>query len=105
MQNKLFYFSNLDCLSWIGQQELSRHYITYQGSLTTAPYFESVTWIIYRTPIYVSRQQVAVFRNLQACEKDEKKKIVNNYRAIQKPMEAPDIRFIRNVNQKLRSKL
>lgn len=64
-----------------------------------------LVWIIYRTPIYVSKQQVAVFRNLQACEKDEKKKIVNNYRAIQKPNENPDIRFVRNVNQKLRSKL
>lgn len=47
-----------DCLSWIGLQELSKHYYTYKGSLTTAPYFESVTWIIYRTPIYVSRGQV-----------------------------------------------
>lgn len=48
-----------DCLSWIGLQELSKHYYTYKGSLTTAPYFESVTWIIYRTPIYVSRGQVS----------------------------------------------
>lgn len=47
-----------DCLSWIGLQELSKHYYTYKGSLITAPYFESVTWIIYRTPIYVSKQQV-----------------------------------------------
>jgi len=50
----------LDCLSWIGLQELSKHYYTYKGSLTTAPYFESVTWIIYRTPIYVSRGQVSL---------------------------------------------
>lgn len=49
---------SIDCLSWIGLQELSKHYYTYKGSLTTAPYFESVTWIIYRTPIYVSKKQV-----------------------------------------------
>lgn len=48
----------VDCLSWIGLQELSQHYYSYKGSLTTAPYFESVTWIIYRTPIFISREQV-----------------------------------------------
>lgn len=56
--NLVFLFTLVDCLSWIGLQELSKHYYTYKGSLTTAPYFESVTWIIYRTPIYVSRGQV-----------------------------------------------
>lgn len=57
--NLLLIFQFADCLSWIGLQELSKHYYTYKGSLTTAPYFESVTWIIYRTPIYVSRGQVS----------------------------------------------
>lgn len=93
-----------DCLSWIGLQELSKHYYTYRGSLTTAPYFESVTWIIYRTPIYVSKQQIAVFRSLQSCPKDDSKRIVNNYRPIQKPVQEPKIIFARNV-AKLKSKL
>ncbi|ALC48701.1 CG11284 [Drosophila busckii] len=89
-----------DCLSWIGLQELSKHYYTYKGSLTTAPYFESVTWIIYRTPIYVSRGQVGVFRNLQSCPKDESKKITSNYREIQRPHKDPEIFFARNTNTK-----
>ncbi|XP_037919860.1 carbonic anhydrase 2 [Hermetia illucens] len=86
-----------DCLSWIGLQELSKHYYTYKGSLTTAPYFESVTWIIYRTPIYVSKGQVATFRNLQSCPKDANKKIVNNFREIQVPPTKPEVIFARNV--------
>lgn len=89
-----------DCLSWIGLQELSKHYYTYKGSLTTAPYFESVTWIIYRTPIYVSKGQVQVFRDLQSCPKDESKKIVNNYREIQQPHKDPEIYFARNAKPK-----
>ncbi|XP_055390151.1 carbonic anhydrase 2 [Condylostylus longicornis] len=89
-----------DCLSWIGLQELSKHYYTYKGSLTTAPYFESVTWIIYRTPIYVSKGQVASFRNLQSCPRDENKRIVNNYREIQKPTKQPEVIFARNIVKK-----
>lgn len=70
----IFLFSTcLDCLSWIGLQELSKHYYTYKGSLTTAPYFESVTWIIYRTPIYVSRGQVR-----DACASGHAKKAFIN---------------------------
>lgn len=88
-----------DCLSWIGLQELSKHYYTYRGSLTTAPYFESVTWIIYRSPIYVSARQVAEFRNMQYCPVDDNKKIVNNYRPIQEPTQSPEIVFVRNVAQ------
>lgn len=76
------------------QQDLSRHYYTYKGSLTTPPYYESVTWIVYRNPIYVSRQQVAIFRELMGNEKDIR--IVNNYRAVQVPKKTPAITFVRS---------
>lgn len=76
------------------QQDLSRHYYTYKGSLTTPPYFESVTWIVYRNPVYVSRRQVAIFRDLNGSESG--KKIVNNYRAVQVPKKAPAISFVRS---------
>lgn len=76
------------------KQDLSRHYYTYKGSLTTAPYFESVTWIVYRTPIYVSQKQVAIFRELIGSEKQ--KKIVNNYRPVQVPKKTPNITFVRS---------
>lgn len=55
---KIFIIPFPDCLQWLSMQELDKHYFTYRGSLTTAPYNECVTWIIYRTPIFVSKQQV-----------------------------------------------
>lgn len=54
--------------------------------------------------IRLIRLQIAVFRSLQSCPKDEKKRIVNNYRPIQKPVSEPKITFARNV-AKLKSKL
>uniref|UniRef100_A0A1Q3FKL8 Putative carbonic anhydrase n=1 Tax=Culex tarsalis TaxID=7177 RepID=A0A1Q3FKL8_CULTA len=93
-----------DCLAWMGLQDLSRHYYTYQGSLTTPPFYESVTWIVYKTPVYVSRAQCAAFRELQSCPKDSNKKIVNNYRAVQVPKVSPEVVFVRN-SGRLRSKL
>ncbi len=88
-----------DCLAFLKLQELGKHYYTYQGSLTTPPYFESVTWIVYRTPIYVSMRQVAVFRNLLDADG---KQILYNYRDVQEPKVKPRIIFSRNV---LKSKL
>lgn len=89
-----------DCLSFLRLQEISKHYYSYKGSLTTPPFYESVTWIVYRTPIYVSEKQIAVFRSLR-CQ-DGTKCIVNNYRDIQQPKQQPKIIFTRNV---LKSKL
>ncbi|KAF7286221.1 carbonic anhydrase 3 [Rhynchophorus ferrugineus] len=73
-----------DCLNWIKEEAQCKGYYTYQGSLTTEPYLESVTWILYPTPIHVSRQQVAYFRELKStvCERVN---IVNNVRPIQSP--------------------
>lgn len=76
------------------QQDLTRHYYTYRGSLTTPPYAESVTWIVYRNPVYVSRRQVAIFRGLST--NDPNKKMMNNYREIQVPSKPPAITFVRN---------
>lgn len=90
-----------DCLTFLQNQELRKHYFTYKGSLTTPPFYESVTWIVYRTPIYVSEHQVAVFRTLLGS--DGKKCIVNNYRDVQQPKIVPEISFCRNC--KLKSKL
>jgi len=73
-----------DCLTWIKEGAQCKGYYTYQGSLTTEPYTESVTWIIYPTPIHVSRKQVSEFRNMKStpCEQHN---IVRNVRPVQTP--------------------
>ncbi|KAH6925319.1 hypothetical protein HPB50_003515 [Hyalomma asiaticum] len=43
-------------------------YWTYEGSLTTAPWYENVTWIVYQQPIEVSREQLETFRKLMSCD-------------------------------------
>lgn len=34
------------------------NYVTYKGSLTTPPYTECVTWIIYEKPVHIGTEQV-----------------------------------------------
>ncbi|CAL8370551.1 unnamed protein product [Boreogadus saida] len=43
---------------------VSLDYWTYDGSLTTPPLLESVTWIVLKEPICVSPAQMAQFRSL-----------------------------------------
>jgi carbonic anhydrase len=40
--------------------EFSNLYLTYNGSLTTPPCAETVSWVIRKEPLTVSRQQVCV---------------------------------------------
>ncbi|KAJ9579381.1 hypothetical protein L9F63_024513, partial [Diploptera punctata] len=44
--------------------EFSSQYFTYNGSLTTPPCAETVSWVIRKEPLTVSRQQIEEFRNL-----------------------------------------
>ena len=46
-------------------------YWTYPGSLTTAPFSECVTWIVFREPIQVSQNQLDQFRLLKTATKEE----------------------------------
>nr|XP_050038033.1 carbonic anhydrase 1-like [Dermacentor andersoni] len=43
-------------------------YWTYEGSLTTPPWYENVTWIVYKQPIEVSPEQLVAFRKLMSYE-------------------------------------
>jgi carbonic anhydrase len=44
----------------------ARSYYTYMGSLTTPPCSEGVLWLVLKTPVPVSREQVGVFGRLYA---------------------------------------
>ncbi|XP_068199776.1 carbonic anhydrase 1-like [Antennarius striatus] len=59
----------------------SLDYWTYDGSLTTPPLLESVTWIVCKEPISVSSEQMAKFRSLLFSGEGEPECcMVDNYR-------------------------
>lgn len=39
-------------------------YYTYRGSLTTEPFLESVTWIVYPNPVEISCDQVKMYYDI-----------------------------------------
>ncbi|KAK2859668.1 hypothetical protein Q5P01_004288 [Channa striata] len=56
-------------------------YWTYEGSLTTPPLYESVTWIVCKDPIHLSQTQMAKFRTLRfSAEGETTCHMVDNYR-------------------------
>jgi len=55
-------------------------YYTYNGSLTTPPCAEVVTWIEFDNTVKISHDQLEIFRNLVDSEDVP---LVNNFRAIQ----------------------
>ncbi|XP_011312114.1 carbonic anhydrase 2 [Fopius arisanus] len=57
-------------------------YFTYNGSLTTPPCSEVVTWIDFKEPLRLSHNQIAAFRNVHSPDG----KLLHNFRPIQ-PLE------------------
>ncbi|XP_073406488.1 carbonic anhydrase 3-like [Dendrobates tinctorius] len=70
----------------------SRDYWTYQGSYTTPPCEECVTWILLREPITASAEQMGKLRSiLSTMECEAPVKMVNNYRPTQ-PLNGREVR-------------
>ncbi|VEN43313.1 unnamed protein product [Callosobruchus maculatus] len=82
-----------ECMDWIKESAQCKGYYTYQGSLTTEPYTESVTWILYPKPIQVSQEQVASFRKLKCCPCNEHN-IKKNVRPLQTPPEHKKLQIV-----------
>jgi len=36
----------------------TQHYMTYEGSLTQPPCHETLTWVVFNKPVYITRRQV-----------------------------------------------
>ena len=51
----------------------TKSYWTYPGSLTTPPYSECVTWIVFKDPIKISKSQLEKFRSLKTVTSEEAK--------------------------------
>jgi len=56
-------------------------YFTYQGTLTTPPCDDKVTYFLLRTPLQIGKAQLEILRKL---EDEKEKKIAGNRRPIQK---------------------
>lgn len=62
----------------------NKSYWSYQGSLTTPPYFESVTWFIFKQPLKCSRNQIQRFRTIMSSLKAEQEACIKcNFRKVQ----------------------
>lgn len=62
----------------------NKSYWSYQGSLTTPPYYESVTWFIFKQPLRCSRNQIQRFRTLMSSlQADPDASIKCNFRKVQ----------------------
>ncbi|GFG34591.1 hypothetical protein Cfor_01922 [Coptotermes formosanus] len=59
--------------------ETKHLYFTYNGSLTTPPCLEVVTWIEFKQPILLSDNQVNAFRTLRSPEGE----LTHNFRPVQ----------------------
>ncbi|XP_048512804.1 uncharacterized protein LOC105687851 [Athalia rosae] len=54
-----------NALAWMRQACQTLGYYTYQGSITTSPYHECVTWIVFPEPVRISEHQAKMFRTLR----------------------------------------
>ena len=77
-------------------------YWTYEGSLTTPPLHETVTWIVFKKPMTVSKEQLSVMRSLKCNSRSgalssregmPDKPMINNYR----PTQPMNDRIVRQV--------
>nr|ANJ59781.1 alpha carbonic anhydrase 5 [Exaiptasia diaphana] len=57
----------------------TKDYWTYDGSLTTPPCAESVTWFVFKTPIQATEEQMKQFRNLKESDTE---RLCDNYRPV-----------------------
>nr|CAD7450675.1 unnamed protein product [Timema bartmani] len=68
-----------------------RFFLAYNGSLTTPPCAETVSWVIHQEPAVLSKRQMQEFRNLL---NHEGRQISNNYRPLQ-PLNGRTVLHIR----------
>lgn len=61
--------------------EIPFDFISYAGSLTTPPCYETVTWMVATEPLDLSQTEIGAFRNLRDSSGAQ---MVNNYRPLQR---------------------
>lgn len=81
---KASFFEPVDVEKFLPDKE-HREFWTYDGSLTTPPLLESVTWIVFKKPMKISEDQMHAMRSLMFCteeihESEGGDKMVDNFR-------------------------
>lgn len=65
-------------------------FYTYNGSLTTPPCYEVVTWVLMSEPVYMSQERLVELSNLEMQKPGRgRAKISSNYRDIQPLLDRP----------------
>jgi len=59
----------------------SKSYWTYEGSLTTPPLYESVTWILFKQPVEISSVQLKIMRDMKFGDSNSEN-MRDNYRPV-----------------------
>ncbi|KAG7307919.1 hypothetical protein JYU34_006535 [Plutella xylostella] len=88
-----------DSLSWMARDDLHEGtYVTYKGSLTTPPYTECVTWIIYEKTIEIGSEQISLMRQLEGPDDAP---IERNTRPTQRHPPGHSVIYVQQVKAKL----
>ncbi|XP_072161390.1 carbonic anhydrase 1-like [Bemisia tabaci] len=80
-----------DILTFAKDVAAPQNYFAYNGSLTTPPFSENVTWIVYPSEILITEEQVAPFRQL--LHEDGVTPITSNWRELQ-PLNGRTVHFV-----------
>ncbi|XP_063533490.1 carbonic anhydrase 1 isoform X1 [Cydia strobilella] len=88
-----------ESLSWMERDDLREgSYVTYKGSLTTPPYTECVTWIIYQKPVQIGTEQLGLLRQLEGLDS---KPIERNVRPTQRHPPGHSVIYVKQFKAKL----
>ncbi|XP_062594030.1 nacrein-like protein F [Saccostrea cucullata] len=71
-------------------------YYTYQGSLTTPPCSEAVTWVLMKCPIIVSKSALKAFQQLEISSTGERLGVYGNHRPIQRDQQNTPFTVLKN---------
>ncbi|GBP17451.1 Carbonic anhydrase 1 [Eumeta japonica] len=88
-----------ESLAWMDRAELQDGgYVTYKGSLTTPPFTECVTWIIYQKPVEIGSEQLSLLRQLEG---PDSKPIERNVRPTQRHPPGHSVIYVEPLKAKL----
>lgn len=101
MQTKLHKFRPFELIP------KTEHFVTYEGSLTLPGCYETVTWVIFNLPIYIGKEDLAIWDSLQQVPSTSAANpafMSPNYRPL-KPLNGRLFRTNINVKYKVRISL